>query len=153
MLTKPKAGWTDFSLPGTGVYGLSYLDDIPFEWIEQAIHGLETMLPFCVKGFLEPRRMVCVVSYWNCYVTVEDDERQLLKEGDFTHAYSHTSMLEFCRALYEDINADVDGWADFVDYQNEDREEKKRRLREKLVRLREWINEREEWFGENRCFL
>ena len=62
-------------------------------------------------------------------------------------------MLEFCKALYEDINADVDEWADFVDYQNEDREEKKRRLREKLARLREWIKEREEWFGENRCFL
>ena len=65
MLTKPYYGWTDFSLEGTSVYGLSYLDDIAFEWLDQAIHGLETMLPFCVKGFLEPGRMLCTVSFWN----------------------------------------------------------------------------------------
>ena len=45
-----------FQLDHTSVYGLSYLDDIAFEWIDQAIHGLETMMPFCVKGFLEPDR-------------------------------------------------------------------------------------------------
>lgn len=54
MLTKPMHGWSDFQLAGTSVYGLSYLDDIAIEWVTQAIHGLETMLPFCVKGFLEP---------------------------------------------------------------------------------------------------
>lgn len=40
MLTKPEWGWTDFSLEGTSAYGLSYLDDIPVEWLDQAIHGL-----------------------------------------------------------------------------------------------------------------
>ena len=50
MLTKPYYGWTDFSLEGTSVYGLSYLDDIAFEWLDQAIHGLETMLPFLCQG-------------------------------------------------------------------------------------------------------
>ncbi len=39
-----------FHLDGTSAYGLSYLDDVPFEWLEQAVHGLETMLPFCVKS-------------------------------------------------------------------------------------------------------
>lgn len=51
MLTKPLHGWTDFSLEGTASYGLSYLDDIAFEWVEQAIHGLETLLPFWCKRF------------------------------------------------------------------------------------------------------
>ena len=49
MLTKPEAGWSDFSLDGTSVYTLSYLDDIPFEWLDEAIHGLEILNPFCVK--------------------------------------------------------------------------------------------------------
>ena len=80
MLTKPYYGWTDFSLEGTSVYGLSYLDDIAFEWLDQAIHGLETMLPFCVKGFLEPGRMLCTVSFWNCHIVIEDDEREPLKK-------------------------------------------------------------------------
>lgn len=81
MLTKPYYGWTDFSLEGTSVYGLSYLDDIAFEWLDQAIHGLETMLPFCVKGFLEPGRMLCTVSFWNCHIVIEDDEREPLKRS------------------------------------------------------------------------
>lgn len=37
MLTKPDYGWSDFQLEGTSIYRLSYLDDIPFEWLEQAI--------------------------------------------------------------------------------------------------------------------
>lgn len=46
MLTKPENGWTGFGLEGTSTYGLSYLDDIAFEWLDQAIHGLETLSPF-----------------------------------------------------------------------------------------------------------
>jgi len=154
MLTAPRSGWTDFSLEGTASYGLSYLDDIPFEWLEQAIHGLETMLPFCVKGFLEPDRLLCTVSYWNCYIVVEDDERYPLEPEDFRTEYSHTSMLEFCKALDRDIRADVDGWVSFLDYQpNADLTEKKRRLLGLLERLEALIAEREEWFGPNRCFL
>lgn len=75
MLTKPKNGWTDFNLLGCDTYSLSYLDDIAFDWIKQAIYGLQTMLPFCVRGFLEPNRFICVVSYYNCYIIVSDDEK------------------------------------------------------------------------------
>lgn len=75
MLGKPQYGWSDFQLEHTSIYSLSYLDDIAFEWVEQAIHGLESMRPFCVKGFLEPNRLLCVVSYWNCYIICENEER------------------------------------------------------------------------------
>ena len=93
MLTRPENGWTGFSLEGTSTYGLSYLDDIAFEWLDQAIHGLETLSPFCVKGFLEPNRMLCVVSYWNCHIIVENDERYPLKKEQIRNEYSHTSMM------------------------------------------------------------
>ena len=153
MLSKPLYGWTDFQLEGTSVYGLSYLDDIAFEWMDQAIRGLETLRPFCVAGFLEPHRMLCTVSYWNCHIVEEYDGRRPLKEGDLVNEYSHTSMLEFCKFLYEDVSRCIDEWASFVDYCEEDLEEKKRRLRQKLQRLKELIAEKEENFGENRCFL
>lgn len=68
------------------------------EWLDQAIHGLKTLQPFCVKGFLEPMRMICVVSYWNCHVLVEDDDRDPLNPEEVLHEISHTSMLEFCLA-------------------------------------------------------
>lgn len=153
MLTKPHAGWSDFQLNGTSLYGLSYLDDIAFEWLEQAIHGLETMLPFCVKGFMEPGRFLCVVSYWNCHIICENDERNLLDNDDIDTEYSHTSMLEFCKYLYNDIKADMDEWVTFVDYRDDDWDEKRKVLEGQLDRLKELISEKEEYFRADRCFL
>lgn len=153
MLTKPQNGWTDFSLEGTLAYGLSYLDDIAFEWLDQAIHGLETLSPFCVKGFLEPNRMLCMVSYWNCHIIVEDDERRPLRQEQIRREYSHTSMIEFCKCLYSDISEHIDAWVSFVDYVDADPEKKRQQLFQKLEKLKELIGQREECFGENRCFL
>ena len=45
MLSIPDAGWTDFKLKDKS-YALSYLTAVPFDWLTQAIHGLETTLPF-----------------------------------------------------------------------------------------------------------
>lgn len=153
MLLKPCNGWTDFMLEGAEVFGLSYIDDIAFEWIEQAIHGLEVMQPFCVKGFLEPNRMLCTVSFWNCHVIIEDDDRHTLKQDDIEVMYSHTSMIDFCKNLYNDVSGNIDEWVSFLDYDDENLEQKKQRLIKMLERLKELINLREERFGENRCFL
>ena len=62
MFSNVDAGWADFQLPGTYPYSLSYLTPVPFEWLDAAIHGLETLQPFCVKGYLEPGRMICTPS-------------------------------------------------------------------------------------------
>ena len=147
MLTKPTGGWSDFQLEGTSIYGLSYLDDIAFEWVDQAIHGLETMLPFCVKGSLEPNRFLCTVSYWNCHIVCEDDERYPLNKEDVVNEYSHTSMLQFCQYLYHDITQYIDEWVSFVDY-NKDMDVwgRKKELTKKLSYLKELIS-------ENHCFL
>lgn len=154
MLTKPQAGWSDFSLKGTSVYGLSYLDDVGIEWVEQAIHGLETLNPFCVHGNLEPGRMLCVVSYWNCYIFYEHEGVGPFKEDkDKVLEYlSHTSMIDFCQCLYDDISGSVDEWASFVDYDQKDFNEKRQRLVQCLERLRELIEEKREFFGSNRFF-
>ena len=74
------------------------------------------------------------------------------KYVSYTHL-SHTNMLQFCQALYDDISQNLDEWAAFVDYDNEDMVKKKAMLAEKLMILKRLISEREEWFGDNRCFL
>ncbi len=153
MLTKPVHGWSDFQLDGTSIYGLSYLDDIAFEWVAQAIHGLETMMPFCVKGFLEPNRFLCTVSYWNCHIVCEDDERYPLGTEDVINEFSHTNMLQFCQYLYEDISQNMDEWVTFVDYEEIDVAKKKEDLVQKLKHLKELISERTECFDENHGFL
>lgn len=153
MLTKPVHGWSKFQLPDTSIYELSYLDDIAFEWVEQAIHGLETMLPFCVKGFLEPNRFLCTVSYWNCHIVCEDDERYPMQKEDVINEFSHTSMLQFCQYLYDDISGNMEEWISFIDYADIDVAGREEALAQKLAHLKKLISERGEWFGEDRCFL
>ena len=154
MLSAPRYGWTDYFLEGTGVYSLSYLDDIAVLWLDQAIHGLKTMQPFCVKGFLEPNRFLCLVSYWNCHIVIEDDERYMLEEDGAAVECSHTSMLEFCRALHRDISGHLDEWAAFADYGGADTAGKKKNLlQDKLKTLETLIVARAEYFGNDRCFL
>ena len=154
MLTKPDCGWSDFNLDGTSVYHLSYLDDIPFEWLDEAIHGLETLNPFCVKGFMEPGRFICVVSFWNCHIICEDEDRDPLTPQNTIHEIAHTSMLQFCQQLYDDISENLDKWVYWYDYASEsDFDTNKEELIKKLARLKELIAENEEHFGENRGFL
>ncbi len=144
MLTKPQGGWTDFQLDGTSEYGLSYLDDIAFEWAEQAIHGLKTMRPFCVKGDLEGENFLCVVSYDHCHIICEDDEQDD-EQDDVIHEISQTSMLGFCRRLYADIMENIDEWALFTDYgENRNLQPRKDTLLQKLEELRILIAERED---------
>lgn len=153
MLTRPVHGWSEFQLEGTSVYELSYLDDIAFEWVEQAIHGLETLLPFCVKGFLEPNRFLCTVSYWNCHIICEDEDSDPLDPEDMTYEFSHTNMLQFCQFLYEDIRQNLEEWVTFVDYREINTDKRRKVLTERLKRLKELISERESCFDGSGCFL
>lgn len=155
ILTRPEYGWTDFQLEGTSRYVLSYVDDIAFDWIDQAIHGLETMKPFCVKGFMEPGRVLCTVSYWNCHIIAEDDQNVELEQKNVELEYSHMSMLDFCKCLYEDISNNLDSWVGFTHHRPQGRfayTRKRALLKAKLRTLDHLIAVREENFGPNRYF-
>lgn len=111
------------------------------------------MRPFCVKGFLEPNRFLCTVSYWNCYIICENDERDSLRTEDVINELSHTSMLQFCQYLYDDIKQNVNEWISFNDHVEVDAAMRKTVLTQKLTYLKDLISEREKCFGESRCFL
>ena len=106
MLSKPKHGWRDFSL-GESRYSLSYLSNIPFEWLERAIFGLETLLPFEVYGYCEPGKMVCTVDFSECRIFFENDKRA--KDGSFCETIP-MNMLDFCQKLHKDISDHIDDW-------------------------------------------
>ena len=159
VLSKPDAGWTDFCLGGQQ-YGLSYLTCVPLEWLDQAIHGLESMSPFVVHGFCELWRFLCFVSYWNCYIIYEDDERENLVTEDTNWEFVHVNMLEFCKMLFIDISSEIESWCDwgphFADPEEEVKQVKndmKAKIQTRLNRLAVLIRESEEHFGENRCFF
>ena len=107
MLTKPQHGWTTFSL-GKACYYLSYLSNIPLEWLDRAIFGLETFLPFEVYGYCEPGKMICTIDFSGCRIVFEDGER-LKNESSFEMVPVH--MLHFCKALHDDLSAYIDDWA------------------------------------------
>lgn len=163
MLTKPEDGWTEFHLDGTKTYMLSYTDHIASDWMGQAIHGLETMLPFCVKGSLERGRVLCTVSYWNCHVIYGSDRAEPLDENYTYWNISHTSMLQFCKYLSHDIEEYFDEWvlfdcgsykenADLIDHQDYMKKVRED-LTGKLARLKELISEKESLFEGGSYFM
>ena len=142
MLTPPKNGWTDFSPEGTGEYGLSYLSDIPFDWLEQAVRGLATDTPFCVTGELEPGLFVCSVGYRNSRIFEKEDDRSGDSPDDCV-AESPVGMLDFCRLLHEDLSADLEGWACWSPFSpDEEFEPRIRELVRRLGELRTLIDEK-----------
>lgn len=149
ILSTPEYGWTDLMI-GKYLYGLSFLTDVPHEWIENAIFGLEHAVPFAVHGFCEPNRMICLVDYYNCHIIYETDgDFELVGDGAPDYNTVHIGMYEFCRGLYEDISNDLDKWADwgpsFWEDEYEVEEHHKMNvadLQEKLGRLKEQL---EEW--------
>lgn len=153
MLSLPRYGWSDFHLEGTSAYSLSHMVDIPIEWLDQAIHGLETMQPFCVKGFLEPDRFLCIVSYWNCHVLCEDNDREPSRKEAFIHETSHTSMLEFCRLLSADIGQALDAWCAFTPDHTLDDAKRQAAIAQKVNQLKRLIAKRESLFDNDCCFL
>lgn len=153
MLSKPLHGWTDFQLEGTGKSVLSYLTDIPFEWLDQAIYGLETMSPFCVKAYLEPGRFLCLVSYWNCYVFCESEESHSSEEKEISGDSYPVNMLQFCKNLHDDISENIDDWVSFAEYTGEVPIGKKAELNCKLDRLKELIAKHEDRFDNSAVTL
>lgn len=143
MLSKPYSGWSDFKLEGTSTYSLSYLDDIAFEWLEAAMHGLKTQKPFCVKGFMEPKRFLCVVSYYNCYVVIEEEWADTSTKGNARIESSPTTMVDFCKFLYKDISEYIEEWVSFYYGCFDDEEvieEKIKVLQEKLEEFQKLIS-------------
>ena len=135
MLSKPQHGWTVFFL-GESNYFLSYLSNIPLEWLERAIFGLETLLPFEVYGYCEPGKMVCTVDFWECRIVFEDDKHHK-KDSYFEIAPVH--MLDFCKTLHEDISAHIEDWAKWNASYNLTKEEIQSRLNrlQMLIRIKE----------------
>ena len=106
MLSKPEHGWTIFSL-GKKCYDLSYMTNIPLDWLEKAIVGLETLLPFEVYGDCEPGKMICTVDFSECRIVFENGKH---KEEAPSCEVVLISMLDFCKVLYEDISTHIDDW-------------------------------------------
>ncbi len=127
------------------------------DWLDRAIYGLETLDVFSVHGFSEPGRMVCTVSYWNCYTIFEGDSASEVCREVYT---CHISMLSFCRQLAADIGNHLDDWVHWDDDTLEEdgdpeaaARERRAMLQSKLDRLKRLIEAHTEDFTEDAVFF
>ena len=106
MLSKPQHGWTHFTL-GELCFSLSYITNIPLEWLDRAIFGMETLLPFEVSGYCEPGRMVCTVDLFECRIVFENDR---CRQNDRISEVAPINMLDFCSQLHKDLLDHIEDW-------------------------------------------
>lgn len=134
MLSKPQHGWTDFSL-GDCCYSISYLTNVPLDWLDRAIIGLEMLIPFEIYGCCEPGRVVCTVDFLECRIIFEDDKHY---KDDSSFALIPIGMLEFCQKLYNDISIYIDDWQNWSTSYHMTKEDIQSRLDrlQKLIRIR-----------------
>lgn len=133
MLSKPQHGWTIFSL-GERHYSISYLTNVPLDWLEKAILGLETLLSFEVYGYCEPGKMVCTVGFSECRIVFENDTQ--------TYEVVPINMLDFCKKLYLDISVHLDDWQKW----NSSYNLTKKDIQSRLDRLQKLIHIKENCF-------
>ena len=153
ILSKPTNGWTYFCLEGHN-HRLSYMTYVPLDWLNAAIYGLENLTPFALEGFSEPRRFLCLVSYWNCHIIVENDEKFPLLESELERSFIHITMLDFCKMLYSDIKNNIAEWSDWkARNDNAEKEKTREEILSRLEKLEELIKKREAHFKDNCCFL
>ncbi|MBR1805461.1 MAG: hypothetical protein IJ774_03635 [Selenomonadaceae bacterium] len=141
MLSLPEYGWTDFSI-SDAKYPLSYITNVPIDWLMAAVYGLKNWSPFTVYGDCETTDVYCTVTETFCHVIYEGYE-----ETPETYFVSLT-MLDFCKALYSDISKDIDAWSDWNHYDDETfRQNYKRKLLALLDELGTLIKkvERDPW--------
>ena len=152
MLSKPKSGWTEFKLDKTS-YSLSYLTDVSMCWLDSAINGLKDLKPFVVHGFLEPWRMMCVVSFYNIHLFVEDEDNEALDPNESNYEIIHMNMLEFCEHLYNDIKDNLKEWVNWFCDDETDLDKREKELNKKLEELRKLIDKQKEYFSDSWCFF
>ena len=106
MLSKPQHGWTHFTL-GELCFSLSYITNIPLEWLDRAIFGMETLLPFEVSGYCEPGRMGWTVDLFECRIVFENDR---CRQNDRISEVAPINMLDFCSQLHKDLLDHIEDW-------------------------------------------
>ena len=149
MLGKPEDGWTLLKLGiKESAYDLSYVTDVPLEWLDRAIEGLTNLDVFSVHGYCEPGRMVCTVSFWSCYVIFEDDGPAPTCH-DVHHL--HVSMLDFCKKLHADLSEYLEGWVCWDG--DAETEEEKNALDERRVTLKKKLDQLQALIAETNSIM
>lgn len=121
ILSKPKYGWCSIKLGG-GQISASYLDDIPYVWLECIEFGLRTCNPICLKADGE--------SYGVRYILIDDIHVYLI-DGDENFYVKDIDGKDVMRDIILSIEENIEDWTDWLSY--DDMTEKQRERRKKTL--------------------
>ena len=121
MLSAPLHGWTTFSLGGLE-YEVSYLVDIPFEWLIACKTALEHNIP--ASFFLELEGEHCLLtSYQSATHIIHCDHEDVYT----LHTVEDVDVLALSRMLVHDIRAYFDEWVKWYPFEETDEDLLRRR--------------------------
>ncbi len=101
MLSKPYAGWTEFTLEDFKVHG-SDLTDIPLEWMRAAVHGMKYYTPAAFYLDEEGAETTIAVNEYRTYI-IRQHNGETLKT-------IHMGLFRFTEMLVADIRENLDSW-------------------------------------------
>ena len=121
MLSKPDIGWSVFSL-GDFRAEVSYLVDIPFDWLISCKNAMKYNIP--LSFFLELEGESCIVTSYGYDTHIifhnHDDEYKLINVRD-------VDFMDVTGMLLEDIKMYFEDWVTWYDFEQKESDFARRR--------------------------
>ena len=107
MLSKPQAGWSEFIL-GEYKAPVSFLTDIPFDWLRACINGLKYVIPaaFFIDG--EGPSFYMISDTYSTHIIRHFNGTELTEV--------RVGLDQFAEMLVQDIRENLEEWIWWCDY-------------------------------------
>lgn len=121
MLSKPENGWTVFSL-GDFQAEVSYLVDIPFDWLISCKNALKHNIP--LSFFLELEGESCIVTSYGYDTHMIINRRD---DGYRLKTVHNVNFMDVSGMLLKDIRLYFDDWVTWYDFEQTEADFARRR--------------------------
>jgi len=128
MFTKPKHGWVNIKL-GDFTERASYLTDILNDCLDAFIYGHEKCMPISIYFDAEGYDFHLISSYYKSYIilTKEETPKLFVIEKDYT---------DLAWEIINDLEENICEWANWECYKENNIEEEKEKLLQKIEALK-----------------
>jgi len=134
MLSNPKHGWVNINI-GEFNEVASYLTDVANDCLDAFIFARENGFPAVVYFDAEGYDYHIIVSYFESFIIIQKDETK-------TYHFD-LDFYDLAKELIDDIEKNIDDWADWQCYNQYDEDElkrNKRKLEQKIARLKQVLS-------------
>ena len=121
MLSKPENGWTVFSL-GDFQAEVSYLVDIPFDWLISCKNALKHNIP--LSFFLELEGETCLLTSYGYDTHIIINRRD---DGYQLKTVHNVNFMDVSDMLLKDIRLYFDDWVTWYDFEQTEADFARRR--------------------------